>query len=147
MIRKGTVNDITEWRDLVKQVSHVFPGLETEEKLKEHKRTVLKFIDKGEAVCSTDDSLITGVLLYSKKHNMICCLAVSPEYRERGIASAMLQVAFGDLDRTREIKVSTFREGDEKGIAARTVYTKFGFQPEELILEYGYPNQVFRLHP
>lgn len=147
MIRKGTVNDITEWMKLVKQVSHVFPGLETKEKLEEHKMTVLKFIDRGEAICSTDDSLITGVLLYSKKLNMICCLAVSPKYRKRGIASAMIQVALSDLDRTREIKVSTFREGDEKGIAARELYTKFGFQPEELTMEYGYPNQVFRLHP
>lgn len=78
---------------------------------------------------------------------MICCLAVDPEHRREGIASILLRKAFNELDARREITVSTFRENDEKGIAARALYRKFGFQEGELTEEFGYPNQLFVLHP
>ena len=76
---------------------------------------------------------------------MICCLAVSPESRRKGIASKLLETALGELDRSRDITVSTFREDDEKGTAPRALYRKFGFAEGELTEEYGYPNQVFVL--
>ena len=59
----------------------------------------------------------------------------------------LLDAALEQLDRTKEITVSTFREEDEKGIAPRTLYKKFGFVEDELIEEFGYPNQKFVLHP
>lgn len=42
--------------------------------------------------------------------------------------------------------MSTFREDDIKGIAPRSLYKKFGFEEDELIEEFGYPNQRFVLH-
>ena len=42
------------------------------------------------ALCVKNEQDIVGVLLYSRKHNMICCLAVDPAYRKRGIASLLL---------------------------------------------------------
>ena len=78
---------------------------------------------------------------------MICCLGVSPGHRRRGIASCLLHKALGQLDRTKDISVSTFREDDEKGDAPRALYKKFGFVEDELTEEFGYPNQVFLLHP
>ena len=52
-----------------------------------------------------------------------------------------------ELDRSKEFRVSTFRENDDKGIAPRALYRKFGFQEGELTEEFGYPNQVFVLYP
>ena len=78
---------------------------------------------------------------------MICCLGVSPKYRRYGIATMLLDAALGQLDRAKEITVSTFREEDEKGVAPRALYKKFGFVEDELIEEFGYPNQKFVLHP
>lgn len=78
---------------------------------------------------------------------MLCCLAVEPAHRKQGIASLLLRKALEELDRSREITVSTFRETDEKGIAPRALYKKFGFQEGELTEEFGYPNQVFVLRP
>ena len=78
---------------------------------------------------------------------MICCLAVAPEYRQRGIGSLLLKEALDELDRSKEISVSTFRENDEKGAAPRALYKKFGFQEAELVEEFGYPNQRFILYP
>ncbi len=35
---------------------------------------------KKQAICVKNDLKIVGIMLFSRKHNMICCLAVSPEY-------------------------------------------------------------------
>jgi len=141
----GQKEDIDQWMKLVIKVSDNFPGLETEEALEEHKQTVLKFMGKAQALCVKEGDKIVGVLLFSRGHNMICCLAVDPDYRRAGIASAMLDKALSELDRTRDITVTTFREGDAKGTAPRALYKKFGFVEGELVEEFGYPNQVFIL--
>ena len=141
----GEPADIDQWMNLVCRVSRDFPGLETEGDLEEHRRTVLKFMEKRQALCVKSDDQIRGVLLFSRNRNMICCLAVSPEFRRNGIASKLLETALTELDRSRDITVSTFREGDEKGTAPRALYRKFGFTEAELTEEFGYPNQVFVL--
>ena len=146
-VQFGKNSDIDEWMKLVNEISWNFPGLETKEKIEEHRETVLHFISKEQALCVKDDTKIIGVLLFSRGHNMICCLGVSPQYRRRGIASSLLVKAIDHLDRTKDITVSTFREEDEKGLAPRTLYKKFGFVEDELIEEFGYPNQKFILHP
>lgn len=139
--------DLDDWMALVRKVSWNFPGLETEAELEAHRKTVRKFIGDRRALCVKDEDRIVGVLLFSRKCSMICCLAVDPEYRRRGIASAMLEKALGALDRSREITVTTFRENDAKGTAPRRLYKKYGFVEGELAEEFGYPNQRFILRP
>ena len=143
----GVPEDIEKWMSLVTQVRWNFPGLETQEKLNEHRATVLKFIGKRQAICVKEENEIAGVMLFSRGHNMICCLAVSPEYRRRGVASMLMDEALANLDRTKEILVSTFRADDEKGLAPRALYEKYGFVADELIEEFDYPNQKYVLHP
>ena len=143
----GSSSDIEQWMKLVKRVSWNFPGLETEENIEEHSRTVLRFMNKRQALCIKHDKEIVGVILFSRNHNMICCLATAPDYRQQGIGSALLKKALSELDRSKEISVSTFRENDKKGIAPRALYKKFGFKEAELIEEFGYPNQKFILYP
>lgn len=142
----GRTLDIDSWMRLVRKVSWNFPGLETEQSIEEHKIIVLKFMNDKRALCVKNEEDIVGVLLYSRKHNMICCLAVDPAYRKNGIASMLLSEALDKLDRDKDITVSTFRENDVKGIAPRNLYKKFGFEEDELIEEFGYPNQRFVLH-
>lgn len=143
----GTSEDIEAWMQLVRQVSRNFPGLETDEKIEEHKHTVLRFMAEGRALCAKEAGEIIGVLLFSTKHNMICCLAVSPNHRKKGAAALLLTEALNRLDRTRNITVSTFRADDVKGTAPRALYKKFGFVEGKLIEEFGYPNQEFVLYP
>ncbi len=143
----GDSTIIDSWMQLVRKVSWSFPGLETEERLDEHRQTVLKFMNKKQALCIRDMKTVVGVLLFSRSRNMICCLAVDPEYRKQGLASLLLRKALDELDRSKEIVVSTFRENDDKGIAPRALYRKFGFQEGEMTEEFGYPNQMFVLYP
>ena len=141
----GEPGDIDSWMRLVRQVRQNFPGLETEESLEEHRQTVLKFMGKQQALCVKNNRDVLGVLLFSRNRNMVCCLAVAPEYRRNRFASMLLEKALGEMDRTREITVSTFREDDEKGTAPRALYRSFGFREGGLTEEFGYPNQVFIL--
>lgn len=143
----GTPEDIDQWMNLVARVRWNFPGLESQEKLNEHQDTVLKFLSKRQAICVKEENEIAGVKLFSRGHNMICCLAVAPEYRRRGVASMLMDEVLRNLDRTRKITVSTFRADDEKGIAPRALYQQYGFVADALVEEFGYPNQMFVLHP
>lgn len=86
----GTLSDINSWMELVNNVSWNFSGRETVERIEEHRKTVLEFINQGRALCVKREEKVVGVLLFSKKMNMICCLAVDPNYRRQGIASITL---------------------------------------------------------
>lgn len=70
----GITSDIDSWMRLVKKVSWNFPGLETEQSIDEHKIIVLKFMNDKRALCVKNEQEIVGVLLYSRKYNMICCI-------------------------------------------------------------------------
>lgn len=143
----GEPGDIESWMELVRQISRNFPGLESQEALDEHRAAVLRFMGKRQALCVKDGAKIVGVMLFSRSQNMICCLGVSPGHRRRGAASMLMDEALRSLDRSREISVSTFRAGDEKGIAPRALYQKYGFVQGELTEAMGYPNQIFTLPP
>ena len=141
----GAIEDIDSWMELVRKLRNAFPGLETEESLKEHEATVRKFIGKRQAICVKEENEIKAVLLFSRNRNMICCLGVDPDFRKKGLATALLQQALDELDRTKDITVSTVREGDPRATAPRALYKKFGFVEGELTIEFDYPNQVLVL--
>ena len=144
-VEYGTFRNIDSWMELVNEVRWNFPGLETQEAMEDHRKTVLRFMGENRALCVKDCDKVIGVLLLSKKHNMICCLAVAPEHRRNGIASALLEKALSELDRSKDVTVTTFRENDEKGTAPRALYKRFGFMEGKLLDEFGYPVQEFVL--
>lgn len=144
-VTKGTPADIDSWMALVEEIRSDLPGLETQERMSAHRATVLRFMDEGRALCVKADGRIAGVLLLSARRNMICCLAVAPEYRRRGIGAALVEKALALLDRRYPVTVSTFREDDPKGAAPRALYRRFGFEPADLQAEFDYPEQRFVL--
>ena len=138
--------DIGNWMKLVERIRDNFPGLETQERLDEYETTVLKFMSRRQAICMRSGDEIAGVMLFSQSRNMICFLGVSPDYRRRGVATALMDEALRNLDRAGKISVTTFRADDEKGVASRALYRKYGFTEDALLEEMGYPVQRFILH-
>lgn len=137
----ATQQDIPEWLALVDRVAADFPGLDR----KEYTKTLQQNIACQTALCARWDGVMAGILLFSPGHRTLSCLAVHPQYRRRGIASALI----ADMLRRMpdgDIQVTTFREDDPKGIAPRAMYQQFGFVPEELLMEFDYPVQRFVLH-
>lgn len=143
MVCVGKEQDINSWMELVRTIRWNLPGLETENAMSEHRQTVLRFMKERSALCVKSGNTVTGVILFSKKHNMICCLAVHPDYRSKGIGSALLAAALNNLDPTKDITVTTFRKDDERGTVPRRLYQKFGFAEAEQIEEFGCPSQKF----
>lgn len=137
---------LPSWMSLVQVVRENFPGLETEEKLEAYRKTVERSMSRGTAVCALFGNMVVGILLFSIKHSMLCCMAVHPDFRRRGIASRMVEMMLAKMDGERPVVVETFREEDEKGTAPRAFYKKLGFEEGELCLfEGSYPEQRFYL--
>lgn len=139
------LEDVTYWMEMVNQVRWNFPGLETEEDLLSYQNTVVKNINRNSAICAKYNNKVVGVLLYSKKQNMLCCMAVHPDYRKNGIATKMIYLMISQFPKDCDIVVTTFRRDDEKGIAPRALYKKIGFTEDELCYEFEYPHQKFVL--
>lgn len=124
-------NDINFWMALVRKISWNFPRLKTEDKIKEHEETVMKFIKDRRALYVKENDKITGVLLFSRKNNIISFLAVHPYVRRKGVASSLVNVALENMDLSKRVEVTTFREDDEKVTLPRALYKKIGFIENE----------------
>ena len=144
-IEAGTEQDVDSWMSLVEKVKNAFPGLETEEALKEHRNTVLDFISKDSAICAKEQEEIVGVLLFSKENNVLCFLAVDPEHRRKHITEKMVSYMLTKMNPQSDISVTTYREGVPEGIAARAFYKRIGFSEGKLTEEFGSPVQEFVL--
>jgi len=138
----AAVDDIPEWMKLVDIVKNNFPGLEKESYLE----TLRKNIERETALCYKVNGSIVGILIFSQKKNCLSCMAVHPHYRRLGIASKLVDKMLALLPPDKDITVTTFRNDDEKGIAPRRLYKKFGFEEAELLTEFDYPVQKFILH-
>ncbi len=144
-ITHATAADIDSWMKLVRRMRNLFPGLETEQALSDHRKTVLKFIDANGAICAKDRNQIVGALLFSPSENMLCYLAVDDCYQRRHIAQKLVSCILSLADPEKDITVTTYREDDPNGTAARAFYQHLGFEPGALTEEFGSPVQVFTL--
>lgn len=140
-VELGTEKDIDNWMNLVDEIKGYFPGLETNEALEEHRKTVLEFMDEQSAICAKINSKIVGVLLFSKENNTLCFLGVAQACRRQHIAENMVSFMLAFMDSEKDIVVTTYREGVPEGIAARAFYKKMGFVDGKLTEEFGSPVQ------
>jgi len=139
------LEDIESWMKMVEVVKDNFPGLKTEEDTNGYREIVIRNIKRKTALCVKKNSETVGILIFSYNAQCLSCMAVHPEYRKNGIASAMVEKMLDLLPENIEISVSTFRENDNFGDAPRALYKKYGFEEGELTVEFGYPHQKFVL--
>lgn len=144
-IQLAKPENLDSWLALVEQVRDAFPGLETAEALAEHRATVLQFIQSSSAICAVDAGHVFGTLLFSKENRMLCFLAVDPSRRRQHIARQMVAFMLTQMEEEKDITVTTYREGDPNGIAARAFYKRLGFSEGNLTEEFGCPVQEFVL--
>ena len=85
------------------------------------------------------------MLILSEQCGGIGFLAVHPEARRRGVASALVRMMLGVLPADQDVFVTTYREDDPLGAAPRALYKRLGFKEAELVMRYGYPCQQFVL--
>lgn len=146
-IRLAQPQDLAGWMELVEKVRFSFPGLETPEALEGHRQTVRAFMRRRWAVCAVERQRIAGVLLFSAEDNTLCFLAVDPAFRRRHAAAGMVACGLAHMDPRRAVTVTTYRESDPAGTAARAFYKSLGFTEGKLTEEFGSPVQEFALDP
>ena len=100
-----------------------------------------KKVKNREALAVYCQERAVGCIVFSHDRSEIDFLAVDPEYRCCGIAARLLITAMSEFPVGAELAVTTYREGDPLGIAARRLYQRFGFREGELLSVYGYPCQ------
>lgn len=144
-IRLAQAQNIDAWMALVEQVRYAFPGLETTEAIAEHRATVLHFIAQSSAICAIDADRIVGILLFSKEQGELCFLAVDPACRRQHVAQQLVTYMLTQLDTDQDITVTTYREEDPDGRAARAFYKHLGFTQGRLTEAFGHPVQEFIL--
>jgi len=133
-------DDIPRWMDLVRLVVDGFPFLIEDEYLE-----VLKHrIGTAQALIVKDGGTAAGVMLFSHDSASIDFLGVHPLYRQTDVAKSLLdEVAYELLNGTREISITTYREGDKADTGHRNAVQSLGFTESELLVEFGYPTQRF----
>lgn len=129
--------DTPGWMELLESVRNYFPGLDEAE----HEKQLAGYIERGAAWVIRYKGKIPAAMLYSKDRREIDFLAVSPEYRRRGLAERLVETAAAQFPVGTELSVTTYREGDPMGIAARGFYAALGFVPGEEVTAFGYPCQ------
>lgn len=144
-IRLAQEQDIDSWMTLVERVRNVFPGLETTEAMAEHRITVLQFIRTSSAICAVSEGQIRGALLFSRENGMLCFLAVDAACRRQHIAKELVSFMLTQIGDETDVTVTTYREGDPNGVAARAFYKHLGFSEGRLTEEFGCPVQEFVL--
>lgn len=144
-IRLAQAQDIDAWMTLVEQVRDAFPGLETAESINEHRATVLHFIAQSSAICAIDADRIVGILLFSMETGELCFLVVDPTCRRQHVAQRLVSFILTQMDADQGITVTTCREDDPDGRAARAFYKHLGFSEGRLTEKFGHPAQKFIL--
>ena len=140
-----TEKDADSWMELVRQVRPLFPGLDDEKALADHRRQLTGFISRKEAIGSRDKTVLRGGILFSRRDNEICFLATDSRYRRQGLGTQLVKAALPQLDIGRDITLYTYTRQDEIGAAARAFYQKLGFVPGRITNLFGRDIQQFVL--
>ena len=122
-------DDLEGWLALAREVEPLFGPMVHDPAFREALRQA---IANRHAFCirsgpeSPHPSLKGGVII-SPDTNEIAWLAVASHERGQGFGWHLLEVAIGQLDPRKSIRVQTFAESVPEGRAARRLYSRLGF--------------------
>ncbi len=137
MIRFVEKEDIGQVLSMMEEVKEDFAGYKEEEFLD----ALEKAIRNREAFLEEEEGKLAGMISFSYEEKELTFLAVRPEFRKCGIGRKLVEQVKSCFHRGEKLSVVTFREGDEKGIAARRCYHACGFKDEEELTVFDYPCQ------
>lgn len=103
------------------------------------KKLIKKKAGNGEIYVISHNGNTAGFVMFTKKNKTLDYIAVSPEYRNAGIASRLMVTAMAQFEIGDELSIITFRQEHFKSEAARRLYEKFGFGNEKNIVVKGKP--------
>ena len=87
-IKRGSAEEIVQWLALAEKEKSCFPGLETEEGLRQFRDSVLAHMERGGALEACEAGRLAGMLLFDREGRTLDFLAVEREHRRKGIGRA-----------------------------------------------------------
>lgn len=141
LIHPATSRTITAWLNLARQSVSGYPHW----RQVEYCRHLQRHIAKGQAFFLADNTGLAGAMAFSAESASLDFLAVLPQRRRHGAAKQMLHCLQRDLLSGQTVYTTTFRAGDPADNGQREVLQRLGFQPADLLCEFGYPTQRFVL--
>lgn len=133
----AAAEDIPGWMELIRSLRQYFPGLNEAE----YEPQLAERMQRGEAWVFRHNGGIPAAILYSQARRELDFLAVSPNYRRRGLAQKLVETAAAQFPVGTTLSVVTYRAGDPLGAAARAFYDALGFAPVEQLTLFDYPCQ------
>ena len=103
---------------MMEQVKEDFTGYQESEFLE----ALHKAIDNKEALLEEKEGRLAGMLTFSYQEKELTFLAVMPEFRKQGVGKRLIKRMAECFEDGEVVHVITFREGDQKGTAARYCY-------------------------
>lgn len=148
-VELATSKIIPAWIGLAREVEPLFEGsMAEDEGFHEFMKRKIKRAEAFMIREGRHSNELMGIMAISHNNNAISWFAVHEKYRGRGIGSRILERALKDLDHTKEISVTTFREDNVEGLPARRIYLKYGFIDFDTnALHDGHPRCVMKLLP
>ena len=122
---------------MMEQVKEDFTGYQESEFLE----ALHKAIDDKEALLEEKEGRLAGMLTFSYQEKELTFLAVMPEFRKQGVGKRLIKRMAECFEDGEVVHVITFREGDQKGTAARYCYHSCGFVDDEELVVFDYPCQ------
>lgn len=96
-IKKGSAEEIVQWLALAEKEKSCFPGLETEEGLRQFRDSVLAHMERGGALEACEAGRLAGMLLFDREGRTLDFLAVEREHRRKGIGRALCLKALEEM--------------------------------------------------
>ena len=84
-------------------------------------------------------------MTFSVATDSIDFLAIHPQYRNLGLTQLFIAKLSQELQPGHALSLTTYRAGDKADTGWRNEYRRLGFQEAELLVEFGYPTQRFKL--
>ena len=128
-VRLATSRDVASWVELAREVEPLFgpmPDIATH---------IERGIARGTAIVAVDaDNQVAGAMLFSRddRPHHIHWLAVRASARRQGAGSALVNAALHRWNDGAPIEVVTFGADHPAGAAARALYSRCGFQFQEI---------------
>ncbi len=140
-IKPAQTADIPAWLDLVNLTVDGYPCL----KKTEYLTKLQQYINSQQALVLQIGQTAIGAMTFSVATDSIDFLAIHPQYRNLGLTQLFIAKLSQELQPGHALSLTTYRAGDKADTGWRNEYRRLGFQEAELLVEFGYPTQRFKL--
>ena len=140
-IRSAERADLSDWMALMRLVIDGYPVMDETD----YQHAIMQCIDENRALVLRDGNLLVGAMAFSANAGCIDFLGIHPQYRSHGLQRLFLDVLLERCLPGREICMTTYRQGDKADTGYREMLKQLGFAEKELLVEFGYPTQLFVL--